>query len=300
MTEFSPAAQQWLARATHIASQNLRATPMRGANSSTLCLLHDTRDDTRRFVLRIFTHHEWLQDEPDVPHHELAALNEARRAGINAPEPLAICEDDALFGAPAVLMSYLHGQANLRPANREIWLTELAAALANLHRQRAPDFAWAFGSWVDAKHLTVPHWTKAPQLWQRAFDFWHQGAPNFEAVFLHRDYHPLNVLWHNDRICGIVDWPNACRGPALADVARCRGNLMLLFDVETADKFLCKYLQRSGTAYQAFWDVDEILNFCLPRPEWYRPWSEFGLSELSAETLQTCADAFLKSVLARV
>ena len=300
MTPFRFDAQQWLQHATGIPLQHLHAAKMRGATSSTLWLLRDTRDDRPRFVLRVFTERSWLEEESDLPRHEIAALTEARHAGINAPEPIAICEETALFGAPAVLMSHINGQVQLQPANLETWVDELARTLANLHRYRAPEFDWKFESWVEAKLLAVPDWTKIPQVWERAFEFWHSGAPEFESVFIHRDYHPLNVLWQNARISGVVDWPNACRGPALADVAHCRCNLMQVFGVEAAESFLCKYLQRSESAYQAFWDIDEILNFCLPRPGWYRPWSEFGVPILSEETLQNRADSFLYSVMARL
>lgn len=300
MTPFHFDAQHWLARATGIAPQHLCATKMRGATSSTLWQLHNARDAKRRFVLRVFTHREWLTAEPDLPRHEIAALNQACRTGINAPAAIDFCEDAALFGAPAVLMSHLNGQVQIQPANFELWLHELATTLAKLHQHRAPNFAWQFESWVDEKLLTVPNWTQIPQVWQRALEFWQRGAPDYEPVFIHRDYHPLNVLWQNERISGVVDWPNACRGPALADVAHCRCNLMQLFGVETADNFLCKYLQRGATEYQAFWDVDEILNFCLPRPEWYRPWSEFGVPLLSDEILQRRTDIFLQSVMAQL
>ena len=300
MAPFRSEAQQWIARATNIAPQNLRATKMSGATSSTLWLLHDANCEKRHFVLRIFDKRSWLEAEPDLPQHEMSALTEAQRAGINAPEPIGICEDNTLFGAPVVLMSHLNGQAQLQPTNLEIWLDELAKTLAKLHEYRAPDFAWQFRSWVEPKYLAVPSWTQIPQVWQRALEFWQRGAPTYEPVFIHRDYHPLNVLWQNQTLCGVVDWPNACRGPALADVAHCRSNLMQLFSTQTADNFLCKYLQHSATEYQPFWDVDEILNFCLPHPEWYRPWSEFGVPILSDEILQNRADAFLQSVMARV
>ena len=297
---FQPEAQQWLSRATGTAPQNLRATLMRGATSSTLWLLRNMRDEKRRFVLRVFTQQSWLDEEPDLPQHEIAALKEACCIGINAPEPIALCEDAALFGAPAVLMSHLNGQIQLQPANLERWLDELAHTLASLHQHHAPNFEWQFTSWVDETQLRVPNWTTIPQIWERALEFWQRGSPAYQPVFIHRDYHPLNVLWQNERISGVVDWPNACRGPALADVAHCRCNLMQLFGVETADNFRRKYLQHAASEYQPFWDIDEILNFCLPRPGWYRPWSDFGLPILSNQTLQNRADEFLQGVMRRV
>jgi aminoglycoside/choline kinase family phosphotransferase len=94
----------------------------------------------------------------------------------------------------------------------------------------------------------------------------------------HRDYHPVNVLWQNGEVSGVVDWVNACLGPAGADVAHCRANLAQMFGVGVAEEFLQAYLERAGGEYNPFWDVDSVLNMSWPQPRFYLPWNEFGLT----------------------
>ena len=54
----------------------------------------------------------------------------------------------------------------------------------------------------------------------------HGPPPGLPEVLVHRDYHPGNVLWRRSKISGVVDWQAACTGPAVADVAHCRVNLL--------------------------------------------------------------------------
>lgn len=50
------------------------------------------------------------------------------------------------------------------------------------------------------------------------FDFVREPRPQVKPCFIHRDYHPTNILWVDDKVSGVVDWVNACRGPAGIDI----------------------------------------------------------------------------------
>ena len=126
--------------------------------------------------------------------------------------------------------------------------------------------------------LVTPAWSATPRTWERAIEFWLKTEPESRAVFIHRDYHPANVLWREDAVSGVVDWINACRGPAGVDVAHCRTNLAQMYGPEAADQFLDAYLDvADGFAYDPYWDVDSVLDMCLPQPACYAPWQHFGL-----------------------
>src|SRR5258707_1164666 len=83
--------------------------------------------------------------------------------------------------------------------------------------------------------LVPPAWSQKPAAWARAIEVLLAGPPPAPAVFIHRDYHPLNVLWQAGAISGVVDWINACRGPAGVDVAHCRTNLAQMYGPAAAD-----------------------------------------------------------------
>lgn len=297
---FNDQAYAWLSRATGIPPRCLHSVQLPGATTSAVFLLQDSRDPyAQRFVLRVPTHAGWLVEAPDLAEHEAAALEEAHQAGLPAPRLIAYAASDTGFGVPVVLMSCLPGAIELRPANLHEWLGALARQLASIHRHPAQKLAWRFNSWVDMVNLAPPTWTTVPHVWERAIELWCGAVPAYRPVFIHRDYHPANILWQHGAISGIVDWSSACRGPAGVDVAHCRTNLTLMHGLDIADRFLARYGELADAfEYQPYWDVDSILDLCLPEPSFYVPWQTFGLAALAPHVLQQRVDAHLERVMA--
>jgi aminoglycoside phosphotransferase (APT) family kinase protein len=299
---FNAAGLDWLARSIEAAPHQLNLTPMKGSTSSSVFLVESSpRSEAPRFVLRVLNNQKWLAEEPDLAMHEAAALNEARQARLHAPRLVAYSADEVGFDAPVVLMTFVEGQIDLKPTHFQSWLTALALELASIHQHTAIDFGWRYRSWVNKAALTPMPWTTIPEIWGRAIDLWRGPKPNSPDVFIHRDYHPLNVLWQSNKINGVVDWINACQGPAGVDVAHCRTNLALMFGTPEADQFLAAYCDiNRAFEYNPYWDVDSLFDMCIPQPTFYSPWQTFGLDLLSRETLQQRIDAYLKSVMERI
>jgi aminoglycoside phosphotransferase (APT) family kinase protein len=299
---FGAEARDWLGRAVGAAHGPLVIMPMGGSTSSSLFRVERTgAPATERYVLRVLDNREWLAAEPDLAAHEAAALDEAQTAGLPAPRLVAYAADDVGFGAPVVLMSFITGAVELRPADFPGWLRALAAQLAAIHRCPAEGFPWRFRSWVNRVTLVTPAWSATPRAWERAIEFWLRGTPDERTVFIHRDYHPTNVLWREGVVSGVVDWINACRGPAGVDVAHCRTNLAGMYGPAAADEFLTAYRAAAdGFTYDPYWDLDSLLDMCLPEPNYYPPWQEFGLGAIPPHVLRQRADAYLKSVLRQI
>jgi aminoglycoside phosphotransferase (APT) family kinase protein len=195
-------------------------------------------------------------------------------------------------------MTFIAGHIELRPVNFQQWLSGLAGQLAAMHQHTAEAFPWRFRSWVEKATLAPPQWTTVPRVWERAIELVLRAEPNSQSVFIHRDYHPTNVLWHQGAVSGVIDWINACRGPAGVDVAHCRTNLAQMFGPAAADQFLAAYLEAAdGFAYNPYWDVDSILDVCLPQPSFYGPWREFGFCSIAPEALRQRVDAYLERVM---
>ena len=299
---FSLEAGEWLARSIGVAPSHLKLMRLKGSTSSSIFLVQCSSGPIfDRFVLRVLDNPAWLVEEPDLAAHEAAALVEARKAGLRAPELAAYASDDIGFGAPVVLMSFLEGTIELRPTDVAGWLAGLARELAAIHRHTAPTFNWHYRSWVNQAALAPPAWTTQPQLWERAIERARGVPPDIRPVFIHRDYHPTNVLWRGDTVSGVVDWINACQGPAGVDVAHCRTNLVQMFGPAVADQFLAAYLNIADHFdYDPYWDIDSMLDMCLPQPEFYSPWQDFGLEPIPAETLHQRVEAYLESLVARL
>jgi Phosphotransferase enzyme family len=68
------------------------------------------------------------------------------------------------------------------------------------------------------------------------------------------------VLWRRGTVSGVVDWQAACTGPAVADVAHCRVNLLTL-GAGPAERFTAWWQQAAGAAYHPWADVVTIIGF---------------------------------------
>ena len=282
--------------------QNVRR--LAGSTSSTLYALDIVQHGvTHPCVLRFYDHTGYLSSEPDAPQHEAASLQTARHAGLHAPEMIAFDpEGTRSGGVPKLLMTRLPGAVVLAPDRLGDWLHALADALLPVHAVSADHLPWRFHPYADVTVVSPPSWSRVPHLWKQAIAVAQGPPPPMPECFIHRDYHPNNVLWQNGRISGIVDWPGGCRGTANADIAWCRENLKYLYGVPAADTFLHAYEALAGAAftYHPYWDLLALME-CLPGPPGlYPPWAEFGIRHLTPELLRERADDYLESVLRRL
>ncbi|MEX1030335.1 MAG: aminoglycoside phosphotransferase family protein [Paenibacillaceae bacterium] len=253
------------------------------------------------YVVRQFNNKDWLSTERDLVAHEGANLRLASKVALPTPELIAFDEMGHRCGMPTVLMTKLEGSVILAPDDMSVWLDGLAESLVAIHRVAADDHPWIYRTYIDIDALDTPMWSYVPQLWSQAIDIARGPIPQTKPCFIHRDYHPTNVLWHRGRVSGVVDWVNACRGPAGIDLAHCRWNLALLFDVTTADLFLSKYESYAGSTfrYDPYWDLLSMMDTLFGPPQVYPGWTALGVTGLTDEMMSQRSDAYLLSILKR-
>ncbi len=240
----------------------LESTRVREVRSLTFGIISDVRlleADGELVVLRRYTA-DWIQgDAPSLVDREARALAKARtRLEDLVPRPLAADADGHDAGWPALLTSYLPGSAVIHEINTR----RAAAVLTKLHTGRPPsEFAEA-GTGLDRREPRVPAWTRAPGAWTAVSELSSVFAPPSPSVFLHRDYHPGNMLWDGAALSGIVDWSGASVGPAAIDVAHMRINLALVDGPSRADEFLDAYIELNPDYHHhPSWDAAELLGF---------------------------------------
>jgi aminoglycoside phosphotransferase (APT) family kinase protein len=207
--------------------------------------------DGRALVLRRFVRQDWLAEEPGVPAREAAALDLLRARALPTPELVAVDPDGAAAGDPAVLMTRLPGAIEWRPADLEGFLRRLAALLPAIHATPPGPGVGPYALWLPETDAPPP-WSSRPAMWERAFATFSEPPPAGAPVFLHRDFHPGNVLWAGGEVSGVVDWPNACVGVAASDVGYCRNNLAGVLGLEAADRFLALC---GIDDYDPYWDI---------------------------------------------
>jgi len=274
-----------------------------GATSSALHRVEVERKGERfSLVLRRFTNDEWVRAEPDIAVREAMSVQHAVRAGLPAPELVATDKDGSYCGVPATLVTQVPGDVVLLPANRQEWISGLAQAAAQIHRVDAAGFRWKYRRYNDRDSLHVPHWSQQSGAWRKAIEVVQGAAPPYRECFVHRDYHPSNVLWSNGRVSGVVDWVNACRGPAGIDVAWCRHNLANLHEVSVADDFLAGYIEAAGSdfKYDPYWDLMSVVELLPGPPTMYEGWRAGGVPGISNAVMRERVDLYIASVVARL
>ncbi|HEX9607022.1 MAG TPA: aminoglycoside phosphotransferase family protein [Gemmatimonadaceae bacterium] len=293
--------RRWIEGATGASVVAVRVLP--GATSS---LLHAVEVEgptgKRSLVLRRFVNEKWVKAEPDVAVREGMSLQHATRAGLPAPELIALDADGEHCGVPATLVTRLEGSVVLEPSDREEWLRGLAQTAARIHRVDAAGFRWKYRRYNEGATLTLPRWSKQQDAWAKAIEIVEGPPRSYSECFVHRDYHPSNVLWQNGRVSGVVDWVNGCRGPAGIDVAWCRHNLANLHGVPVADEFLAAYVAEAGSEFQydPYWDLMSVVELLPGPPSMYEGWRATGIPNISNAVMRERVDEYVASVVARL
>ena len=290
-----PRALAWTERQLH--AEVLSSQRLPGSTSATLHRLQLASGPPA--VLRLFDRlPDWLLREPDLARHEAASLERAAgQRRVPTPHLLALDERGEACGVPSLLMSWLPGTVQLNPPDPAAWLDGLAATLARLHRIPPGGFGWPYFPYQDAGRLSPPPWSGVPHAWAEAGARVRSGPPTYPLRFIHRDYHPANVLWQGSQVSGVVDWVNACVGPAGADVGHCMVNLAQMYGVAAADAFRAGYERHSGECVPVYWALRSLLDMLDGPPQVYPGWPAFGLTGLSDGLIRARLDAYLVSLL---
>ena len=217
----------------------------------------------RRYVL------DWIAEEPWAPGNEALVLQHLERAkAVPAPRLLAADLAGVATGAPALVMSALPGRVDWEPNDRKAWLMRLAETLPAIHAVPLHDGLRSWAPYEPTGDLVPPPWTRFRGAWEKALALYDGAPPLSERAFVHRDFHPGNVLWVSGGITGIVDWVPSCAGPPEEDVAHCRVNLALHHGVATADVFLRNWLAVAGRSeFHPYWDLVDVLSMVSEEPD---------------------------------
>jgi aminoglycoside phosphotransferase (APT) family kinase protein len=198
-------------------------------------------------------------------------------------------------------MGTLPGKVQLEQSVYEDGILQLVQTLHRIHQTPIPtDFHWTYAPYVSIEAIKMPNWTTNRKDWEKALQFIQNSTTAFTPVFIHRDYHPTNILWDKGQLSGVVDWINACIGPALVDVAHCRINLALLFGIEVADFFLNTYLNETQLTYTPHWDILSVFDFVDEDMDVYEGWTDLGYTELSSNLMKSRADEYIRYLSALI
>ncbi len=252
-------------------------------------MLYRIRLRREDMVLRLFLPERWPSPPSALAERESAILSALTGSDLPVPAPIGCLPGNGL------VMTFLPGEVALPAAPTGGWLDVMAQMLSRIHASGV-NVPYRYRSWNGQRGTSAPDWWGDPALWSAALDAT-ANLPERDTVFLHRDYHPVNLLWTDGHVTGVVDWINACMGPRGVDVAHCRLNLALMYGQVAAEGFLDAYTHHApGYEHDPRWDVDDALGMGR-EPTPYPPWSDFGLTDLTTAAVRYRLEAFVQAAL---
>ncbi len=265
-------ALDWVARVVGPRAAVIDVEPLTGGVSHASHIVR-VRDDGGRMidlVLRRWVRPEWRVTDPQfTPEQEATTLGLLASSSVPAPRLVAADPEAIECDVPAILTTRAAGSRLTSPTDLFACVRQLAEALPALHAidpAVAARTVPAYRPYSERGELRPPPWTSRPGLWEAAIELATAEGPAGERSFIHRDYHPGNTLWLNERLSAIVDWTNASFGSPSVDLAHMRANLAMSFDQSTADAFLAAHEVASASRlWHPYWDLRVAVDF-LPDP----------------------------------
>lgn len=268
------------------------------------------RDGRRSLVLRSFVKPFYVRHAEGLLTREAAVLRLLGGTDVPAARLVAVDPTAQHCDHPSLLMSLLPGTVRLGDEGTDRRAELLAHQLLRIHRLPVTAEARprAYQAWTSPERVSPPEDTDQPELWQRAVDVIRREPPQYRACFLHRDFHPGNVLFTGDgdglRISGVVDWVETSWGPADLDVAHCSTALALLHGVSAGMHFADRYVAAGGTlaeerAAHLYWRLLDALAFAPDAEKVAVPWREMGRADLTPTLLTRRLEGYLQALFAR-
>ena len=215
---------------------------------------------TKRFVLRRYHNAQRLAHDPWYdPANEALALRLLAGTPVPAPQLHATDLDAAVCGVPMLLESWLPGSPEWYPGDLDAYFAVVAEVLVAIHAVSAPPGVelLRYAPYHEPQRIGSPANSTRPGLWERVADTLDRPRPAGRKTFIHRDYHPGNVLLDGTKVTGVVDWLTAALGPPGIDIARMRLNMAFHHGRNAADRFVTAYIAAGGdpSARNPYWDL---------------------------------------------
>ncbi|MDQ1020137.1 alpha/beta fold hydrolase [Streptomyces afghaniensis] len=264
-----------------------------------------TLDDGTAFALRTFVKPFFRRHAPGLLAREADVLTLlAAEDGVPAPELTGVDATAEHCDHPSLLMSQLPGRVRGDEEDLDRRVDLLAAQLARIHRVVPVERPRPYQAWTSPERVQAP----AGAMWERAVDVIRRDPPPYEGCFLHRDYHPGNVLFTGSgdglRISGVVDWVETSWGPADLDVAHCSTALALLYGAAYGLGFRERYEARGGHRLadgpdHLYWRLLDALAYVPDAAKLAGPWRELGRTDLTPLVLGGRLEAYVAGLLER-
>jgi Ser/Thr protein kinase RdoA (MazF antagonist) len=290
----SPNVTQWLAGVTGGPVEAIEQIGGSTTSSVWRCIVGDRG---RRVVVKAYDRPALALEAEQLVRREVEALTVAAAAAIATPKVVAADPAGTDAGVPVVVMTEAPGLVRARPEpDPEAWLRGLADVVHTIDAAPvATDGLSRYEHW-DTGPVETPVWATDAGPWRAMDAIIGTEIPAAPWRFIHRDLHPLNVLWADGAVSAVVDWPNACVGPIEADLARCRVNIALVSDPDDPLALADRLTELVGLPYDTRWDLTVAAGFLASDGASLMVGNELGAG-LTREGIRRAIDAVVRAAV---
>jgi aminoglycoside phosphotransferase (APT) family kinase protein len=267
---------QRVAQHIHSNATLVRHWPLTGGSSAQIeaLELELPGQAAMQVVVRRHTSGEWKSHGNDVTAAEFALLTSLYQFGLPVPEPLFLDVSATLLPSPYLVMAMVDGTTDVPASQLPHSLRQLAKFLSHLHS-------------LDIETLALPVLPRLEdpvggvlkylpdndsQVILRAAVATWKTVSNEDSL-IHGDFWPGNVLWKDNQIAAVIDWEDTSLGSAVADLACCRCELMVMYDQQAMEVFTRHYLASTklDVTDLPLWDVYVSASALATMHEWQLP-----------------------------
>jgi aminoglycoside phosphotransferase (APT) family kinase protein len=200
-------------------------------------------------------------EEPGAIEYEYGVLQIVERAGISAPRPVYLDGAGKHFGAPAIVLSFLPGKADIAPRDVAAWTDALAGTLCGVHAvtPRTADLSMLKPQSSRKRIEDIATEGQGDPLIAELVSLLRSRRDSIEPLpptLVHNDYWGGNTIWNRGRLSGIIDWTHARIGDPRNDISECRSAITLDHDEDVANAFLADYERHAGRTLLDLWFFD--------------------------------------------
>jgi aminoglycoside phosphotransferase (APT) family kinase protein len=255
-----------------------RAWDLTGGVSAQVTALEIERPDgaSRRVVVRRHGERD-LRQNPNVAADEFRLLGALVAAGLPVPAPVYVDAAGEVFGAPCLVIEFVHGEPVFAPCDLDVFIDVLADLLVQIHRvdPRTPDLphlpgkAMLVGDRIEELRANEAADAIDLEICRALATAWPPEQVN-RTVLLHGDYWPGNLLWDERRLSAVIDWEDAGVGDPLSDLANCRREVLWAFGDPAMERFTRRYVSLSGVDVRNLpqWDLAGALGVATAMSGW--------------------------------